>query len=115
MAKLRWFYEEMYNFNVDYVRCSRKVYDKLVKARTGLDAPVKHADSLATYEMYPVDDSFVHIVWLNADSGVSQLAHECFHVAHSILQDRGMKLSDDSEEAYAYLIQFLFNKMKVIC
>ncbi len=33
--------------------------------------------------------------------------HEIFHVVHSLLSGIGMKLTDDSEEAYAYLIGYV--------
>jgi hypothetical protein len=35
------------------------------------------------------------------------VSHEIFHMAHSLLSGVGMKLSDDSEEAYAYLIGYV--------
>lgn len=39
------------------------------------------------------------------DFGV--LAHETFHLADMILRNVGMTLSDDSDEAWAYLIDYL--------
>jgi len=41
----------------------------------------------------------------NATRGV--IAHEIFHLAVKILNRRGLKFSDDSEEAYAHLIDWL--------
>jgi hypothetical protein len=37
------------------------------------------------------------------------LAHECMHLTSQMLRKRGIPLSDDSEEAYAYYLQWLFN------
>jgi len=34
------------------------------------------------------------------------LQHEIFHVADQILREKGFVLTDDSDEAWAYLIQF---------
>lgn len=39
------------------------------------------------------------------------LQHEIFHVAELGLHDLGMKLTMDSDEAYAYTIQFLTRKI----
>ena len=36
------------------------------------------------------------------------IAHEAFHIAALCLRTRGVSLSDSSEEAYAYLIDYLF-------
>ena len=35
------------------------------------------------------------------------ITHELFHVVHMLLQQKGLKLTDDSQEAYAYLIGYL--------
>ena len=35
------------------------------------------------------------------------IAHEMFHVTWMTMRDRGVTLSDDSDEAYAYYVQFL--------
>lgn len=41
----------------------------------------------------------------------SLLAHEVFHAACMILNRIGITLSDESDEAYAYLIQFITQKI----
>jgi hypothetical protein len=46
------------------------------------------------------------VLWLRAKS-LSVLAHEIFHVATFILDRAGIKLTDSSDEAYAYLIEHL--------
>lgn len=39
------------------------------------------------------------------------IVHEVFHCTHRILQNKGMKLNDDTEEAYAYFLDYLFGKV----
>lgn len=39
------------------------------------------------------------------------LSHELFHLACDALREVGLKLTDDSEEAYAYYVQGLFTQM----
>lgn len=39
------------------------------------------------------------------------LAHEIFHATCAMLENMGMALSDDSEEAYAYTIGFITEKL----
>ena len=35
------------------------------------------------------------------------IAHELFHVVHLLLEQKGFKLTDESQEAYSYLIGYL--------
>lgn len=43
---------------------------------------------------------------------IGTLAHEAFHVVHSMLQERGVKLRDrDGNEAHAYLLGYLMEEM----
>jgi hypothetical protein len=42
---------------------------------------------------------------------VGTVAHECFHAAYWYLNGKGLVISDDSEEAYAYMIDFLVDKV----
>lgn len=42
------------------------------------------------------------------------LIHECLHIVHRILKNKGMKLTDSSEEAYCYLLDYLFDKVQGI-
>lgn len=39
------------------------------------------------------------------------LAHECFHAAEFVLRERGMTLTDASDEAYAYYIAWMFRNI----
>ena len=41
---------------------------------------------------------------------LSVLAHECFHAAEFVLRERGMTLTDASDEAYAYYIAWMFRE-----
>lgn len=46
----------------------------------------------------------------------SIVAHECLHVAIHILNDVGIKICSESEEAFTYLQAYLINKVyEIIC
>lgn len=51
------------------------------------------------------------LVFFEDKPGLSVLAHEVFHATSRILRMRGVMLDDSSEEAYAYLHGFLFDKV----
>lgn len=42
------------------------------------------------------------------------VAHECVHITYRILKNKGMKLKDSSEEAYAYLLDYLYGEVSEI-
>lgn len=57
-------------------------------------------------------DKTDHLIWFNAVPGASVLAHEALHSAHHVLTRKGLgKLSDETEEAYAYLIQWIVRQI----
>jgi hypothetical protein len=35
------------------------------------------------------------------------ISHEVLHAAHALLNDRGLKLTNESDEAYSYLIEWM--------
>jgi hypothetical protein len=51
--------------------------------------------------------------WWHVNDGMylSVLAHECFHAAEFVLRERGMQLTDASDEAYAYYIAWMFRNI----
>lgn len=57
-------------------------------------------------------ESILHMPKIPTDSnGFSILAHEIYHITNSIMEKVGINMSSDSEEAYAYLIQFLTKRI----
>lgn len=54
------------------------------------------------------------LMWLQYPVKLSVLVHECFHIAHHILKRKGLKLSDDSEEAYAYTQESILKELLTI-
>lgn len=47
-------------------------------------------------------------IWLwTKHKSIPVLVHEAFHAAHFILDGKGVKLSDDSDEIYAYFISMI--------
>lgn len=40
------------------------------------------------------------------------LVHECFHACHRLMDRIGQELTHESDESYAYLIQYIFEQIK---
>lgn len=47
------------------------------------------------------------LMWVEDGDKMPEVAHEAFHVTAGILRARGMKLSEESEEAYTYTLTAL--------
>lgn len=47
-----------------------------------------------------------HVIWFQKTPGAALLSHEAFHSACWVLESLGIKLSRETEEAFAYLIQW---------
>lgn len=52
------------------------------------------------------------VVWLKHKRDLGALVHELVHVVAAILVPRGLHLNDDTDEAYAYLLQHLFEEAR---
>lgn len=62
-------------------------------------------------DVYFYDKYFYPIIWVSDPDDPSLLAHELVHYVHWLLARKGMSFTDESEEAYAYLTQFLMRFM----
>ena len=49
------------------------------------------------------------------DKSPGVISHEAFHIVHAILDDAGIKLSFKSDEAFAYLIEYLVTEISLCC
>lgn len=86
---------------------------KNVEDKAAFDAVGEIQDnSIGTSILLEGGQSILYLKTIPTDStGVSILSHEIFHVANLIMQEIGANFSSESEEAYAYLIQFLTKRI----
>lgn len=76
------------------------------------DKDLQHCEALTLTEEHGRTQKPVILLWFrdeNPKPGV--VAHECFHAVVSSLRERGMSLSAKSEEAYAYYLDWLVDKV----
>jgi len=109
--KFNHYYMDLFGINLYWFRGSREKYNRLVKGEFDQKAPDKGPSVKGTFEVYKKDGIWISVIWLSNHS-FELLAHECFHAVHWCLQDRGLNLTDASEEAYAYFLQALIKEMK---
>jgi hypothetical protein len=63
---------------------------------------------------YSVGHAFEFCVLKGMEDDGGNLVHETFHLTCSVMKYIGDKLRDYNEESYAYLQQYLYNKIKLI-
>lgn len=51
------------------------------------------------------------LIWVESLKDVPALAHEALHVTAGILEGRGLKYSEASEEAYTYTMEFIIRQV----
>lgn len=112
MQKLRHLYIELYGINIYYICCNRAVYKKRIRLEFKQDAPEESSDAAGSFQVYARSNQPIGVIWLAPTAKIEHLIHECLHCVHFFLDHKGLVLSDNSEEAYAYLIQYIFNKTK---
>lgn len=92
-------------FGGDYVLAANEF-----KNFVGFDFNVPEITSDA-HTFYNTDFKNVMIWFKEKYPSPCLVAHECFHAAHYILGRTGLKLTDDSEEAYAYYLEYLIREI----
>lgn len=103
-----------------YNRCLTFMYgtkDQIDKAMARIEK--EHYEPMlernrAKYQVYVHNSFQADYILLRSDIPVGErypvLAHEVFHFVHMSLQTAGVRLTDDSEEAYAYYISDIMER-----
>jgi hypothetical protein len=108
MRKFRHVYIEIYMVNVYFIMCDFKTYERKILLEFG-NAPENSNNAVGKFEVYRKGNTPIGVIWMTKWEA---LAHEIFHCVHWIMQCRGLRLDDSSEEAYAYLTQYLDSKLR---
>lgn len=88
------------------IKPHKRYLEEVKSCCDGWDAKSKSTDGC----MYQVGGGFLVFLDLQKGkfrTGVSLLVHELTHVVHYLLRDRRIPLSEETEEAHTYLIQYL--------
>jgi hypothetical protein len=117
--KFKHLWIELYHTDIYWVTCSRQKYEKLIRHEFDQEAPPCERDCGSRFEVYEKTDREIGVIWLREEKTKEEiskytigiLGHEALHAVHWILQKRGIWLTDSSEEVYAYLIQFIVDKL----
>jgi hypothetical protein len=70
-----------------------------------------HLNQTTHIACFVVKDGFPVIRFFDENPDAGLIAHECFHAVYSILESKKIALCHETEEVYAYLIQFLLKEI----
>lgn len=79
--------------------------------RENLDSTVTAADFNARAVSFPIVDGKSPIIWIGSFEDQGVIAHELFHTTLNIMYWTGMELNSETEEAFAYEVQYLTNSL----
>lgn len=93
-------------------------YSILKKYINSSKSKENHLKGIAALVYNLVDDNKYEysfdIVFQKGEDRESTIVHECFHICAQIMNNKGSYLTDSSEEAYAYLLEYLYTKIRII-
>lgn len=81
-------------------------FARWVKTYLGADINVHENNEARAY----VQIGHPWVIWVRSTENIPALAHEALHVAAGVLESRGLKFSNDSEEAYAYTVEDIMRR-----
>ena len=78
--------------------------------KENLDSTVTIQDFDARAVSFPIVEGKSPIIWMATTDDQGIIAHEIFHTALNIMYWAGMELNSETEEAFAYEVQYLTNQ-----
>ena len=111
MENLYWSFAPTFDkFAAQFEKSLPKLIEQgIVASERGMD----QIGSRGVFQVYMGENCIAPIVWIKAEGGESDvdlmttLSHEVFHFVHWLLNRKGVHLSDETDEVYAYLLEFL--------
>lgn len=108
--KVNGIYDPIYRQNYWYIctKDHKECVDWLNKKFGTNDTPKDMIDGHMSVFQNP--KGTIQVIWTNKKSP-DLVAHEVMHAVSYSLRHKGLPLTEDTEEAYCYLFQFLMNEI----
>jgi hypothetical protein len=105
-------FEPVFQSNYYYVKAkSYAEYCDVVKHHFGIDCHTeKQHEPLGHTTFFEKDGGTLVFIWTK-ERKPEVIAHECFHALFFELRARGVRMAEDSDELYAYMLQFLMKSI----
>lgn len=108
--KILHIYDPIFRQNYYYITCkTHKEYCQILKKEAGMnDEPKEGIDGHCS--VFESNDNHIIVLW-TTEKRPDLVAHEVMHGAGYVLMRKGIKFSDETEEIYCYLIQFIMRNI----
>jgi len=109
MREFKHIWIELYSENIYFIQCTNEQYVKMMERV--FKTIVKPTTASGKFCVINNNNDDAGVIWVKNDINYGLIAHECFHAVCWILSFRGFWLTDSSEEAYSYLLEYLFKQV----
>jgi hypothetical protein len=109
VGKILHIYDFTYRQNYYYIPAkNHKEYRDICKKQLNCVIEPKDTETGGGFNVYINNKTEVCYIWASCKR---DLIHECFHAISYTLRGRGLKLTDESDEAFAYALGFLVDEI----
>lgn len=111
-AKLKSINIDVYDFTLFYLISSWKYCVKIVKEKFDCDLESVALGNGYAFPLTNDDNQQSYFIWIENNADDSVIVHEAFHAtAHIMNGFAGIKLDNNAEEAYAYLLGYITREL----
>lgn len=108
-------YCDIYNAHVlFYTECTQEEFIDHINKKYNILIEDDYSDCLGITMQANTEERTYYIIWVRNLNDTQTLVHEVLHLTYKILDDRGVVLSNDNNEAVAYYLSFWFKKLYLI-
>jgi hypothetical protein len=105
MKNFRHIFVPIYRENIYWKRCSRSAFCAAILHE--FKCLPSSTRGIATFGIYKKRNYDIGVIWIGPEAKTEHIIHECFHAVAWIMNERGVYLSESSDEAYACLLEYL--------
>jgi hypothetical protein len=117
--RVKYIYEDLYSINIWFFDgWTREGMKKWLKKNWDIEIQLYDGDgdtggSVTSFKTFKKGEGNVtaYCLYLSDKNDNSVVAHEAFHIVSMVLRDRGIPLIKETEEAYAYLLKWIIEKI----
>ncbi len=100
------FVDNVYNVAVDVYVGPNSDCSVLITKKYNIPNPLDKNAAFAEAVFVERDGNFIVILWFSGYN-LYNIVHECFHATEFVMHNIGSKLCDETQEQYAYYIEWL--------
>lgn len=108
--RLHFLWESLFKENIYFGVGHRHKFIEACKKQLGCTittTAVRGSMNSITFKMEDKTERSAIVIWIAKPYDIEALYHECFHAISHILRNIGVPLCEETEEVYAYYLEYL--------